>query len=316
MAYQQINQEERYYISAFCKAGFSVKEIADFLKRHKSTIYREIKRNKGKRGYRPKQAHEKAIIRRRSSHKRITITDRIIDAVKIDINKQWSPKQVSNRLKLMMNLNISHQSIYAIVYEDKLLGGELYKQLRQGNKKRRKKYGKNSGKRGQIKNKKPISIRPEYVNKRTTFGHWEGDTIIGKNHKKAMITLVERKSGFLLIEKVETKNAEHVAEKIIKAMSKYKNIVKTITFDNGLEFACFEKIEKELSCRVFFADAYSSYQRGTNENTNGLIRQYFPKGSDFDCYLKSDVRKVMNKLNNRPRERHGFFTPNEVLFGK
>ena len=169
-----------------------------------------------------------------------------------------------------------------------------------------KNMGKTLSKRGQIQNRVPISQRPDYVEKRSTTGHWEGDTIIGKNHKKAMITLVERKYGFTVIEKVESKNSELVAEKICEALSKYKSMVKSITFDNGLEFAAHEMISKTLKCKIFFADPYSSYQRGTNENTNGLIRQYFPKGSDFEEYSEEDVRRAMNSLNNRPRKRLDF----------
>ncbi len=161
-----------------------------------------------------------------------------------------------------------------------------------------------------------ISQRPDYIKKRSTVGHWEGDTIIGKNHKKAMITLVERKHGYTVIEKVESKKSELVAEKICKALSKYKNQVKSITFDNGLEFAAHEMISKTLKCKIFFADPYSSYQRGTNENTNGLIRQYFPKGSDFDKYSGNDINRVMNSLNCRPRKRFDYYTPMERFLKK
>ena len=316
MAYQQLTLEERTMIYAFCKAEYSMTEIATELGRHKSTISREIKRNTGGRGYRPKQADERSRKRKQTAFKAIKWTFKVEKGIIILLKKKWSPEQISEWLKKHKSIWISHQRIYQFVEEDKETGGDLYKYLRQGNKKRRKKYGKNTSKRGQIQNRVPISKRPDYVDNRNTHGHWEGDTIIGKNHKKAMITLVERKYGFTIIEKVESKSAELVAEKIIKAMSKYKSVVKSITFDNGLEFAAHEIIAKKLECKIFFADPYSSYQRGTNENTNGLIRQYFPKGSNFDYYTTLDVRNAMNCLNNRPRKRLGFYKPSELFLRK
>lgn len=316
MAYQQLTLEERTMIYGFCKVGFSISEIARELNRHKSTISREIQRNTGKRGYRPKQADEKAIVRKKSAYKAVKWSSVIESEVRNKLKEKWSPEQISTWLKKFRFITISHQRIYQFIEEDKRAGGNLYRDLRQGNKKRRKKYGKNASKRGQIQNRVPISKRPDYIEKRSTTGHWEGDTIIGKNHKKAMITLVERKHGFTVIEKVESKNAELVAEKICKALSKYKAQVKSITFDNGLEFAAHEIISKTLNCKIFFADPYSSYQRGTNENTNGLIRQYFPKGSNFDDYSDEDILKVMNSLNNRPRKRLNFFTPEEQFLKK
>ena len=232
------------------------------------------------------------------------------------LKEKWSPEQISGWLKKQRWLSISHQRIYQFVEENKTSGGDLFRNLRQGNKKRRKKYGKTASKRGQIRNRVPISKRPAYVEKRSTVGHWEGDTIIGKNHKMAMITIVERKQGFTIIEKVKTKNAELVAEKICKALSKYKDMVKTITFDNGLEFAAHEIISKTLGCRIFFAEPYSSYQRGTNENTNGLIRQYITKGSDFSQYSAKDVQRVQDALNSRPRKRLNFSTPSNRFLRK
>ena len=313
MAYQQLTLEDRTMIYAFCKAEYSITAIAEELGRDKSTISREIKRNTGNRGYRPKQANEKATQRKQLAYKAIKWTSEVEDIIIKLLNEEWSPEQISAWLKKHKNISISHQRIYQFIEEDKSSGGSLYRKLRQGNKKRRKKYGKNTSKRGQIQNRVPISERPEYIEKRSTIGHWEGDTIIGKNHKKAMITLVERKYGFTIIEKIESKSSKLVAETICKALAKYKNIVKSITFDNGLEFAAHEVISKKLKCRVFFADPYCSYQRGTNENTNGLIRQYFPKGSDFDLYSAGEVRRVMNCLNSRPRKRLDFFSPLEKL---
>ena len=303
-------------IYGFCKADFSQTKIAEELGRHKSTIIREFKRNSGLRGYRPKQAEEKAIERKQTSFKAKKWTPELEQKIVALLHKKWSPEQISERLKIQDGVFISHERIYQFLCSDKKDGGELYKHLRQGNKKRRKKYGKTASKRGQIQNRVPIRERPAEVELREDYGHWEGDTIIGKNHKKAMITLVERKGGFSIIIKVESKNAKLVAKEIIKAMRKYKGFVKSITFDNGLEFAEHEKIAKALKCKIYFADPYSSYQRGTNENTNGLFRQYFPKGTDFDNYSDSDVRYAMDSLNTRPRKRLNFFSPLEVFIKK
>lgn len=316
MTYQQLTLEERTMMYGFCKAGFSNNEIAKELGRHKSTIGRELKRNKGMKGYRPKQANEIAEERKKTSYKAIKWTPKLEDKIESLLKENWSPEQISDRLEKVEGIFISHQRIYQFIVEDRNAGGDLYKHLRQGNKKRRKKYGKIKSKRGQIKNRVSIKDRPADVEDRLECGHWEGDTIIGKNHKKAMITLVERKYGFSIIEKVESKNSELVAEKIIEAMSKYKDMVKSITFDNGLEFAGHETIAKGLNCKIYFAEPYSSWQRGTNENTNGLFRQYFPKGSDFDHYSKTDVRYAMKSLNDRPRKRLGFYTPNELFLKK
>ena len=247
MAYQQLTLEERTMIYAFCKAEYSVTAIADELGRHKSTISREIKRNAGKRGYRPKQANEKALQRKQLAYKAVKWTSDVENMIIKLLNKEWSPEQISAWLKMRKNISISHQRIYQYVEEDKASGGSLFRKLRQGNKKRRKKYGKNTSKRGQIQNRVPISERPDYIEKRSTIGHWEGDTIIGKNHKKAMITLVERKSGFTIIEKIESKNSVMVAETICKVLSKYQSIVKSITFDNGLEFASHDVISKKMN---------------------------------------------------------------------
>jgi len=316
MAYQQLTLEERSMISGFCKAGFSITEIAIELDRHKSSISRELKRNKGNRGYRPKQANQLSYERKHASYKATKWTKELELKVETLLKRKWSPEQISERLDKQKNISISHQRIYQFVDENKINGGTLYTYLRQGNKKRRKKYGKNTTKRGQIQNRVPIKERPFDIEKRLEYGHWEGDTIIGKNHKKAMITLVERKGGFTIIKKVESKNAKTVAKKMIQSMSKYKKLVKTITFDNGLEFADHEVVAKALKCKIYFADPYSSYQRGTNENTNGLIRQYFPKGSDFDNYSNKQIKDAMDCLNNRPRKRLGFCTPNEMFLKK
>ncbi len=313
MTYQQLTLEERAMIYGFCKARFSIIEIAEEMNRNKSTISRELRRNRGKKGYRPKQANEKARMRKEGSYKRTKFTKSIRMLVKQKIQQQWSPVQISEWLKKFKGIFISHERIYQFIRENRATGGTLYVHLRQSNRKRRKKYGSNVSKRGKIQNRVSISERPDYVDKRTTCGHWEGDTIIGKNHKGSMITLVERKYGWTEIIKVKSKNASLVSRAISKTLRKYKPLVKSFTFDNGLEFADHKTIAKELKCKIYFAEPYSSWQRGTNENTNGLIRQYFPKGSDFSLFSKKNIRFVVSRLNNRPRLRLDFYTPKQLF---
>jgi IS30 family transposase len=272
-----------------------------------------LRRNTGLKGYRPKQADWKSVHRKKTARKHIKLTKELRSDIIEKLQMEWSPEQISNHAKNNNLPCISHEWIYQMIDQDKANGGILNKSLRQSGRKRRKKYGKSGNKRGQIPNRRPISERPAYVNKRSTIGHWEGDTVIGKNHKGVIITLTERKSGFEIIEKVNTKNARVVADSIIKIMSNLSGIVKTITFDNGLEFAEHKRISQELNCRIYFADPYSSYQRGTNENTNGLLRQYFPKGSDFSLASREDIDKAMDRLNNRPRKRLNYQSPLEYL---
>lgn len=314
MTYQQLTYEERILIYGYCKEEISIPDIAQKLKRDKSTIYREIKRNRGQKGYRYKQAQEKHQERKMTSYKHSKWTISIENLVTVYLQEdQWSPEQISGYIKRTLNISISHQRIYEFILSDKLDGGVLYRHLRQGLKKRRKRYGKITATRGKITNRTPISDRPEYVEKRSTFGHWEGDTVIGKNHKQAIITLVERKGGYCIIEKVTSKNADLVSQKILEMMMPYRALVKSITFDNGLEFAAHEKLSKELNCKIYFADPYCSYQRGTNENTNGLIRQYFPKGTKFIKLMDKNIKAVEKKLNNRPRKRLEFKSPNDTF---
>jgi IS30 family transposase len=208
-------------------------------------------------------------------------------------------------------LSISHERIYQYVLADKKSGGTLYQHLRHSNKKRKKRYGSHD-RRGQLKNRISIDERPKIVDKKTRIGDWEIDTVIGKNHKGALVTIVDRVSKVTVIEKVATKHADGVTDATIKGLLPY--IVHTITGDNGKEFAGHEWIAKALDTNFYFAHPYSSWQRGCNENTNGLIRQYVPKGSSFDHLTNKDAKKIMGRLNNRPRKSLGYRTPNEFSF--
>lgn len=304
MNYTHLTREERYQIYALKKAGHTQSEIAKELERSPSTISRELSRNRGGRGYRPKQAHRLACERHASNARQID--EATWRFAKARLREDWSPDQISN------HADISHETVYQRVYADKRAGGSLWKHLR-CQKQRRKRYGKRDL-RGTIPNRLSIEQRPAVVEKRSRIGDWEADTVIGKNHKQAIVSLVERKSGYTLIRKVERRTADAVSRTMTKLLKPYQSRVHTITSDNGKEFAGHEKVARALRVDFYFAHPYASWERGTNENTNGLIRQYFPKGMDFTSITQQEISHVMKRLNNRPRKRLGYLTPAQVFF--
>lgn len=304
MNYTHLTQEERYQIYVLKKAGHIQSEIAKLLNRSGSTISRELTRNSGRRGYRAKQAQAKAEERRAINARRVD--DEAWQFAQEKLLVQWSPEQISG------HVNISPETVYQRVYADKQSGGLLWKNLR-CQKKRRKRYGKLE-RRGQIPNRLFIEDRPAIVNERKRIGDWEADTIIGKNHRQAIVSIVERKTGLTLIRKVERKTSKEVSQAMIGLLKPYKNKVRTITSDNGREFAGHEEVAKKLKADFYFAHPYASWERGTNENTNGLIRQYFPKNRDFTTITQQEIKLVMERLNNRPRKRLGYRSPNQVFF--
>jgi IS30 family transposase len=220
---------------------------------------------------------------------------------------------VSGQLKAELDILISHERIYQHIWTDKRHGGTLYTHLRQSNKKRKKQYG-SKDKRGQIRNRVSIDERPAIVAEKTRIGDWEIDTVIGQNHQGALVTIVDRVSKFTLMKKVDSKHAEVVTAATIILLQPYLDKTLTITADNGKEFAGHEAIKEQLSANVYFAHPYCSWERGLNENTNGLIRQYFTKGSSFENITDDEVEAVMNKLNHRPRKTLKFKTPHTVFF--
>jgi IS30 family transposase len=223
-----------------------------------------------------------------------------------------SPEQVSDWLKDNFGLQISHEWIYQYILRDKQTGGDLHCHLR-CQKKRRKRYG-SYDRRGKLKNRVSIDERPAIVDARQRLGDWEVDTIIGKRHRHAIVSLTERKSRLALLRKVERKTAQDVADAVIELLKSLPVRTHTITADNGKEFADHERIAHDLRTNVYFAHPYSSWERGSNENMNGLIRQYFPKKRSFVTITQQEIEFVMNRLNNRPRKCLGFKTPNEVFF--
>lgn len=310
--YTQLTREERYQIYALIKAEHTQTQIAEILGRYKSTISRELRRNRGLRGYRPKQAQGLAQQRREgASQDRITTSQ--WERVEQLLRQDWSPEQVSGWLKREEDLAISHEWIYLYVYEDKRAGGDLYKHLR-CQKPRRKRYGSND-RRGQIKGRVSIDERPDVVEQRTRVGDWEADTVIGKPGGAVLVTLAERATRQSILALSADKSAKSVKDAIIGAVGPLAGQVHTITYDNGKEFAHHGEIASALDCTGYFAHPYHSWERGLNENMNGLIRQYLPKGKSFDSLTHSDVQRIMDKLNNRPRKCLGYRTPNQVFFG-
>jgi IS30 family transposase len=311
--YTHLTQEERYHIYELQAMGKSMRQTAKELKRDHSTISREIKRNKGARGYRPHQAHSFAMERRLGCANGPRVVEQTWEAAQLSIKEKWSPEQIAGRFKLLGIGNISHETIYQRLLQDKKNGGILYTNLR-CQKKRKKRYGSGRNRRGQIIGSTPISERPEIGNQKLRLGDWEGDTIIGATHKKALVSAVERSTHFVLLRKVEPKTAFAVKDALIGLMEPYENAIHTITLDNGKEFAAHAEITKALGIKVFFADPYASWQRGLNEQVNGLVRQYFPKKKKFSTITQQEVFYVAQKLNTRPRKMLGYKTPQEMFF--
>lgn len=310
--YHQLTLDLRYQIYAFKKAGFTQYQIAAEIGVSTSTISRELRRDRGGRGYRPKHAHSLASERRRSKDNATRIKLKTWLQIESLIRQDWSPQQICGYLKAQSEPSASHERIYQHIYSDKQRGGSLYTHLRL-KKQRRKRYGKYD-KRGQIPNRQSIDERPQVVAKRERIGDWEADTIIGKNHQQAIVSLVERKSRITRLEKVSRKTDSLVKRAMIVALTPLAERVHTITSDNGKEFSSHEAIAAHLNASFYFAHPYHSWERGTNENTNRLVRQYFPKGTGFSKITQREVKAVEKRLNNRPRKGLGYKTPNQVFF--
>jgi IS30 family transposase len=309
-SYHQLTQAQRYQIYALRKTKHTLAEIAEVIGVHKCSVSRELKRNRGKRGYRPQQAHELAVGRRQKVVSRITV--KVWTMVESLLKQEWSPEQISGRLKKEQDIRISHEWIYQHILVDKRAGGKLYKHLR-CQKKRRKRYG-TYDRRGKLPNCRSIEERPASVNTRKRIGDWEVDTLIGTQQKHAMLTLTERKSRFTMLGKVPRRTARAVRQQVCKLLLPVKDQVHTLTSDHGKEFADHKLIAETLHLKFYFAHPYAAWERGTNENTNGLLRQYFPKKSDFKTISNKKIEQTMSKLNFRPRKTLRFKTPFEVFY--
>ena len=288
------------------KAGHNITQIADLLSRSKSTISRELRRNTGSRGYRPKQACELSRLRAQGSRNASLVAPWVKEQATALLELQWSPEQIAGKLP------VSHETLYQYVYADKASGGKLWKNLR-CQKQKRKRYASGLDRRGQIPNRRPLSERPLHIEGRKQVGHWECDTVIGANHKQAIVTVVERKSGYAVIAKVSNKTSDLVGAAIIRVLKPFEARVKTLTYDNGKEFCGHAEIDQALGSTGYFARPFASWERGSNENFNGLLRQYVPKKRPMADITDEEIRMIENRLNNRPRKRLGFKTPAEVF---
>ena len=310
--YRQLTSGERYELSALRKQGFSQRAIARSLGRAPSTISREVRRNRRKDGgYRPFTADQRARARRSRSRRNRQFDWDDWALVVSFLEDYWSPEQISGRLRWAGVLSISYETIYRYIWEDRRSGGTLYDLLRQRAKKRRKRYGAYDS-RGRLAGKRHISERPPGAENRSRVGHLEADTVMGSSKDKhCLLTLVDRKTGYVLIGKLENRTAAATTRKAIELIQRTGRRVRTITADHGTEFHGYRNIERATGARFFFATPYHSWERGTSENTNGLIRQYFPKGLSLKHITQDDCDAVAHALNSRPRKRFGYLTPGE-----
>jgi IS30 family transposase len=311
-----LTYEERCQISALLARETSGRDIAKTLGVHRKTIYSELFRNKTDKHYYYKNAQKMSDLRRRaaSSKPQKMTSENISLITKMLTETQSSPQQISGRLRKNGAVNISHESIYRFIWADKRAGGELYFHLRHKAKKYNKRSGKTAG-RGCIPNRVDIDQRPEIVEKKERFGDFELDTIVGANHQGAIVSIVDRASKYTFLRLLKRGTAEAVKSSIGKALKglSASGFVLTLTSDNGKEFSAHEKISSLTGADFFFAKPYHSWERGLNEHTNGLVRQYFPKGTDFTILTEAEVLEVEQKLNDRPRAILYFDTPKERL---
>ena len=315
MRKKQLTLKERYHIWTSLKSGSSQKEIAASIGVHPSTICREIQRNQDSatQEYHYAFADTKATTRQQTKVKYTVITSKIKTYIKLKLKEDWSPEQIAGRMKLDIGLGICHETIYRYIYYNKYRGGRLYKYLRHKN----KKYHSRSNtyqRRGIIIDRVSIDKRPKIVERKNRIGDFEIDTVIGRHHIGALVTVVDRKSKFTLIKKVESKQAKEVTKALVEMLLPLKPVTKTITSDNGKEFAYHKEVSEALDTNFYFAHPYSSWERGLNEHTNGLIRQYLPKKTDFTQISKEEIITIQDKLNHRPRKVLGYRTPYEVFF--
>jgi IS30 family transposase len=312
MVQSQLTLAQRYKISAYLQAGISKSRIAMFINVHRSTVYREVQRNSNNGTYHPEAAQCKDRERKRQAKSR-KISEQAWSLVEKLLRLDYSPEQISGFFDRTGVYSISHEWIYQYVLQDKASGGDLWRHLRWSHKKRRKRYGKQD-RRGVIPDRVSIDQRPSVVDRKSRIGDWEIDTAIGKKHKGVLIVAVERKSKQTVIEWSPRKKADLVSNAVIKMLKPYRDRVKTITVDNGKEFSYHKQIAAALEAKVYFAHPYSAWERGLNENTIGLIRQYFPKNMSFESIDPKQIEFVQNRLNIRPRKTLNYRSPNEVFF--
>jgi IS30 family transposase len=311
--YHQITSEERYSLGLLRQRGLRPAAIARVLGRHRSSITREIQRNATRHDgmYRPQLAHWYANGRRSRSRRNTQFSGTDWARVEALVRQDWSPEQIAGRLRRDGVLRISHETIYRRLWADKRAGGQLYLHLRGARKQKRKRYGAYDS-RGRLAGKRLIATRPPGAAHRSRFGHWEGDTVLGAGQAgPCVLTLVERKSGFLAIGKLAQRTGAFVNERAQHLITAQPRPVRTITVDNGTEFHSYAALEARVPARFYFATPHHAWERGTNENTNGLLRQYLPKGGSMSALSQHDCNRIATILNRRPRKRLGYRTPEE-----
>lgn len=316
MTYHQLTSADRYTICALKREGLNCSQIAKRLGRHRSTISREIVRNHCDydHGYQPSQAHYYCLVRRSNSRRNFRLRQEDYVQVEKLLRQHWSPEQISGYLARTCELRISHETIYRHIWEDCRNYGDLHTYLRGARKKRRKRYGRYDS-RGKLADKRHISERPASVETRRTKGHWEIDTVMGKGDKHCIVSIVERKTGYLVVGKLPCRTTEALNKRVVQLITQQLTSFKTITADNGTEFHGYKEIEEATGVPFYFATPHHSWERGTNENTNGLIRQYLPKGQSMAKLSQHQCNAIAAKLNNRPRKRLGYKTPEECFYG-
>ncbi len=316
MEYRQLTQTQRDQIHARYDLGMSERQIGRELNLHSSTISREIRRNATADGYDPEQAQTLSDHRRRTATKWTKRLPGMMAAVAGRLREEWSPQQISGFMAPLAGVSVSHQWIDSLIWDDKARGGDLWRHLRQPKRCNKHRTHAKSAGLGKIPNRVGIEHLPDEIDDRRFIGHWEGDTVIQGHKQSGLVTLVERRSGYLLAARLPRISAELTQAAMIRLLKPRRGAVQTITLDNGSEFAGHEAVAKAVTAAMYFCDPYCSGQRGTNENTNGLIRQYFPKGTDFRQVSNAALRKVVEKLNDRPRKRLGYRTPAQVFLGE
>jgi IS30 family transposase len=315
-SYRQLSQDERYRITTLLISRRTDADIARALGRSQSTVTRELARNRGNcdGAYRADLAHSYATARRRRVRRGFHLGPERWEQVIALLKEKWSPEQISNSLRLHGSFTVSHETIYQYILHDMKHGGTLYTHLRIMTKVHRKRYNSKDS-RGKLPGKRHISERPAEVETRMHQGHWEGDTVMGSDLHNCILTLVERKSGFAIIKKLDSRTAASVTQAALQAISEHQAKFKTITFDNGTEFHDYKALENRFSLKCYFATPYHSWERGSNENLNGLIRQYLPKGMCMAGVTQVHCDYIAHKLNFRPRKRYCYRTPQEIYYG-
>jgi IS30 family transposase len=309
--YSQITADERYTLGLLRRLGLRPADIARALGRHRSTIGRELARNSRlDGGYRPAVAQANAGARRWRSRRGERFTAAQFALVTAQLTLKWSPEQIAGVLRRTGVLRISHETIYRYIWADKRRGGQLHTYLRGALKLARKRYGSYE-RRGRVTGKRPISARPVSVETRRQGGHWEVDTVLGTGDRHCVLSLVERTSGYLVLGKLSARTTAAVTQRAIQLIRRERQPVRTITADNGTEFHDYARIEAATGTTFYFATPHHAWERGTNENTNGLLRQYLPKGASMARLTQRDCTRIARALNTRPRKRHDFQTPEE-----